>query len=108
MEQKCAAQNMLVIVYPSLCINTTTGQKLIKPGLRNRNISLKKIISCLKLYLGYERWVHESHTINEVHNAHNLVEKLIEIIKACFPCDEENGKGWGCNLPKMHAFANMP
>ncbi len=61
-----------------LCVlNTAVGQKLIKPGLRSRNISLKKIISCLKLCLGYMRWVHESHTINEVHNVHNLVGKLI-------------------------------
>jgi hypothetical protein len=83
-----------------LCVlNTATGQKLIETGLRSRNISLKKIISCLKLYLGYERWVHETHTINEVNNAHNLVGKLIENIKACFLCDEEYGKGW--------AFASM-
>jgi hypothetical protein len=51
--------------------------------------------------------VHESHTINEVHNTQNLVGKLIENIKASFPRDEENEKGWGWNLPKMHAFANM-
>jgi hypothetical protein len=77
-----------------LCVlNTAAGQKLFKPGLRSRNISLKKIISCLKLYLGYERWVHESHTINGVHNGHNLVGKLIENIKACIQRDEENGKG---------------
>ncbi len=49
--------------------------------------------------------MHESHTINEVHNAHNLVGKLIENIKDCVPRDEENGKGWGWNFPKMHAFA---
>jgi hypothetical protein len=36
------------------------------------------------------------------------VGKLIENIKDCFPRDEENGNGWGWNLPKMHAFANMP
>jgi hypothetical protein len=36
------------------------------------------------------------------------VGKLIENIMTCFLQDEENGKGWGWNLPKMHAFANMP
>jgi hypothetical protein len=35
------------------------------------------------------------------------VRKLIENIKDCFPHDEENGIGWGWNLPKMHTFANM-
>jgi hypothetical protein len=29
---------------------------------------------------------------------------LIDLIKECFPRD----KGWGWNLPKMHAFAKMP
>ncbi len=96
-------------MFIRLCVlNTARGQKLIKPELRSRNISLKKIISCLNLYLGYDYWVHESHTINEVYNAHNLLEKLIKNIKVCFPRDEENGKGWGWNLPKLHAFANMP
>jgi hypothetical protein len=91
-----------------LCIlNTAAGQKLIKPGLSSRNISLTDIISCLKLYLGYEQWVHQSHTINEVHNTHNLVGKLIENIRDCVPHDEESGKGLGWKLPKMHAFANM-
>jgi hypothetical protein len=91
-----------------LLLNTAVGQKLIKPGLRSRNISLKKIISRFKLYLGYEHRVHESRTINEVCNAQNLVGKLIENIKACFPQEEENGKGLGWNLPKMHTFASMP
>jgi hypothetical protein len=92
-----------------LCVfNTAAGQKLIEPGLKSINMSLKKTISCHKLYLGYELWVPELHTINEVHNAHNLVGNLIENIKACFPRDGESGKGWGWNLPKMHAFANMP
>jgi hypothetical protein len=29
---------------------------------------------------------------------------FINLIKECFPKD----KGWGWNLPKMHAFAKMP
>jgi hypothetical protein len=33
---------------------------------------------------------------------------LIENIKDCFPHDEENGNGWGWDLPKIHAFDNMP
>jgi hypothetical protein len=88
-------------------LGTVTPNLLIKPGLTVRNISLKRTISCLKLYLGCERWVHESHTINEVHNACSLVGKLMQNIKDCFPRDEESGKGWGWNIPKMHAFANM-
>jgi hypothetical protein len=27
---------------------------------------------------------------------------IIYILKDCFPRDEETGKGWGWNLPKMH------
>jgi hypothetical protein len=96
------------LFYPFLNIKYSPGPEINQAGLTDRNVSLKKIIYCLKLYLGFEHWVHKSHTINEVSNAHNLVGKLIETIKDCFPCDDERGKGWGWTLPKMHAFANMP
>ena len=103
----CDSESVSNCVILLCVLKTAAGQKFIKPGLRSRNISLKKIISRFKLYLGYEHRVHESRTINEVCNAQNLVGKLIENIKVCVPGDDENGNGRGWNLPTMHTFANL-
>ncbi len=53
----------------------------------------------LGIWITYNQWDH---------NDQSPVGKLIQNIKDCVPHDEESGKGWGWNFPKMHTFANMP
>jgi hypothetical protein len=72
--------------------------------MRERRISLRKFIYCLKLYLSFERWVNESHPHSQINRSRKLLGELITLIKECFPRTE----GWGWNLPKMHPFAKMP
>jgi hypothetical protein len=72
--------------------------------MREREISLQKFIYCLKLYLSFKRWVNESYPRFQINWSRKLLGDLITMIKECFP----RIKGWGWNLPKMHAFAKMP
>jgi hypothetical protein len=72
--------------------------------MKGRNVSLKRFKYCLKLYLSFLSWVNESHPQLQVCCSSKLLGVLINMIKDCFP---RNG-GWGWNLPKMHAFAEMP
>ena len=65
---------------------------------------MKRFINCLKLYLAYERWVTEPHSRAQVRRSYKVLGELIEMIKQCFPREE----GWGWNLSKMHALAEMP
>ncbi len=69
-----------------------------------KRISLRKFTNCLKLNLGFERWVNESHTRSQLRKSRKLLGELITMIQECFPRTD----GWGWNLPKMHAFAKMP
>ncbi len=48
--------------------------------------------------------MNESHPRSQINRSRKLLGELITLIKECFPRTE----GWGWNLPKMHAFANMP
>jgi len=87
-----------------LCaIYTKQGSTLLAPGLARKTIRLKDIRNCIKLYLAFEQWVNESHSIQEVIDGRGLLAHLIRLIKRCFPKDW----GWGWNLPKMHSLARM-
>ena len=85
-----------------LCaMHTQLGKSLLAKETRERRISLRKFIYCLKLYLSFERWVNESHPRTQINQSRKLLGELITLIKECFP----RTKGWGWNLLKMHAFA---
>ena len=88
-----------------LCVmHTQLGQSLLAKEMGAKRISLRKFTNCLKLYLGFERWVNESHTRSQIRKSRKLLGDLITMIQECFPRTD----GWGWNLPKMHAFAKMP
>ena len=85
-----------------LCVmHTQLGQNLLAKEMGAKRISLQKFTNCLKLYLGFERWVNESHTRTQIRKSRKLLGDLITMIQECFPRTD----GWGWNLPKMHAFA---
>ncbi len=88
-----------------LCVmHTQLGQSLLAKEMGAKRISLRKFTNCLKLYLGFERWVNESHTRSQLRKSRKLLGELITMIQECFPRTD----GWCWNLPKMHAFAKMP
>ena len=85
-----------------LCvIHTTGGINIMKPGWQANNITQKEFQNCMKLQLGFQKWIHEFNDKPEVDNAYPLVAELITMIKHCFPRKE--GNGW--KIPKMHALA---
>ncbi len=82
----------------------TIGKNLLAKEMGERGISWQKFTNCLKLYLAFERWLTESHPRSQRCKSITLLGDLITMIIECFPRD----KGWGWNLPKMHAYAKMP
>ncbi len=88
-----------------LCVmHTHLGKVLMSNKMKQRKIPMKRFIKCLKFYLAYERWVTEPHSRAQVHHSYKVLNELIKMIKQCFPREV----GWGWNLPKMPAFAEMP
>ncbi len=75
-----------------LCVmHTHLGKELMSIEMKQRKISLKRFIACLKLYLAYERWVTEPHSRAQVRCSYKVLGKLIEMIKQCFPREVD----WG-------------
>jgi len=80
-----------------LCIcHTVTIDEVLCVRLRDRGVSMSKMMSTLKLYLGMEEWFHEENTKEEVKASRPLIAKTIDGVKESFP---RSGNGW--NLP-MH------
>ncbi len=64
-----------------LCaIHSQLGQSLLANEMRERRISLQKIIYCLKLYLSFEHWVNESHPRSQINRSCKLLDDLIQVI----------------------------
>ena len=56
-----------------LCIfHTTRGIEIMKPGLKSHNISQRQMKNCIKLQLGFQKWIHDFNDKDEVDNAHPL------------------------------------
>jgi hypothetical protein len=50
-----------------LCVmHSQLGQRLLAKEMGAKRISLRKFTNCLKLHLGFERWVNESHTRSQI------------------------------------------
>ena len=73
----------------------------MKPGWQANDITQKEFKNCMKLQLGFQKWIHEFNDKHEVDNAYPMVAQLITMIKHCFPRKE--GNEW--KIPKMHALA---
>ena len=87
-----------------LCVShTTAGIELLKPGWDDHNITQTQFKNCIKLQLGFQKWIHEFNDKVEVDNADHLLAEMIEMIKHCFPRKE----GYGWKITKMHALATV-
>lgn len=58
---------------------------------------------CIKLLLGFEKWVKNSNPIVDFTRAVGMLKVLIESIQSCFPRDDT----YGWHIPKMHVFSKM-
>jgi hypothetical protein len=59
-----------------LCVmHTHSGQKLMWKEMKDRTISLKKIKSCLKLYLSFKCWVNEPHPRSQVKQSSEALDR---------------------------------
>ena len=91
-------------MFMLLCvIHTKDGHGIFHEGLGAEGISLTAFKDCMKLQLSFEKWFDDSNSIIDMCGASNLLSKLIESIKKCFP--RIDGNSW--NISKMHSLAKM-
>lgn len=92
--------NMLIF----LCVTyTNSGMGLLRKGLRDEGISQHDFQRCIKLQLGFQKWVHEHNSIVEVKKAKPLLVEFMDLLKKCFP--REEGNKW--KVSKYHSLACM-
>lgn len=92
--------NMFIL----LCVmHTEHGKELFLEGCQVSGVTLHQIRECLKLQLGFEKWVNDSNPIQDMDRATTLLADLITHIKTAFP--RTSGNGW--SLPKIHSLSKM-
>ena len=91
-------------MYLLLCaLHTDDGKEIFADGCRESRVSFEQLRQCIKLQLGFEQWVNDSNTKEDVTRATVVVADLITRIKTCFP--RSSGNEW-C-IPKMHSLSKM-
>ena len=101
---KMSASERVGNMFLLLCaLHTNKGKGIFADGCKNSGVSLRQIQDCIKLQLGFEKWVNDSNTVAEVERAPILVAELIRRIKISFP--RAGGNQW-C-IPKMHSLSKM-
>ena len=85
-----------------LCL-TETGAEILFPYLRELDIMPDEFIECIKLYLSMEEWFHTNNEMDEVDNATEMVEFVMDLITTSFP--RVTGKGY--DIEKFHGLAKM-
>jgi len=101
---KMSASERVGNMFVLLCaMHTDVGKELFSEGCQLSGISLQQLKGCLKLQLGFEKWVNDSNTTQDVDRATPRLAELITCIKTSFP--RQDGNGW--SLPKMHSLSKM-
>ena len=101
---KMSATERVGNLFVLLCMMyTTSGKKILHRGMVKNHIGLNEFCDCIKLQLGFEQWVNNSNTREQVLCADTSLALLIASIQHCFPRDD--GNGW--NIPKIHSYAKM-
>jgi hypothetical protein len=101
---KMSASKRVGNMFILLCaIHTHAGAELFCSGCTVCDVSLDDMKRCLKLQLGFEVWVNQSNSIDDVKKASLIVAQLIMLIKRAFP--RQSGNGW-C-IPNLNSLAKM-
>ena len=90
---------LLLMTYTSL------GEIIMKTGIKNENVSYRKLQECIKLQLAWEKWTHKDQSMNEVDYAlPGVTEYMLDLVKRCFPRPEHQGY----KLNKFHEMCLIP
>jgi hypothetical protein len=101
---KMSASERVGNMFLLLCaLHTEQGKEIFADGCKQSRVSLDHMRQCIKLQLGFEKWVNDSNTKEEVARATLLVADLITCIKTSFP--RAGGNLW-C-IPQMHSLSKM-
>ena len=101
---KMSASERVGNIFLLLCaMHTDHGKEIFSDGCGESRISLEQMRQCIKLQLGFEKWVNDSNSKEEVSHATVLLAELITSITTCFP--RSSGNKW-C-IPKMHSLSKM-
>jgi hypothetical protein len=101
---KMSASERVGNMFILLCaMHTKHGEQLFVDGCNASGISLQNLRDCITLQLGFEKWVNDTNTVQDVENAAPVLADLIRSIQTFFP--RNTGNGW-C-IPKIHSLAKM-
>jgi len=101
---KMSASERVGNFFLVLCaLHTDVGKEIFSEGCNASGITLQQMKECIKLQLGFEKWVNDSNLIAEVESATSLVAELISRIQSSFP--RSGGNQW-C-IPKIHSLSKM-
>jgi hypothetical protein len=96
---KMSASKRVGNIFVLLCaMYTDKGKGLFVEGCQASGITMQQLKDCLKLQLGFEKWVNDSNSIHDIDRATPLLADLITCISTSFP--QKEGNGW--TIPKMH------
>ena len=102
---KMTASERIGNVFILLCATfTKDGIDMFSAGLSEGGLTVRQFQDCLKLELGFMKWINNSNDISTLPGATVLLGTLIESIKTCFPRRQAKN-GW--KIPKMHSLAKM-
>ena len=101
---KMSASERVGNIFLLLCaLHTEQCKEIFTDGCNESRVSLEQMKQCIKLQLGFEKWVNDSNSNEDVARATVLVADLITRIKTSFP--RSSGNQW-C-IPKMHSLSKM-
>lgn len=101
---KMSASERVGNMFLLLCaLHTEQGKEIFADGCSVSRVSLEQMKKCIKLQLGFEKWVNDSNSKEDVALATPVLADLITRIKTSFP--RSCGNQW-C-IPKMHSLSKM-
>ena len=93
-DTRCQSEENKGNLFLLLCLaSTTMGGGKLQLALRYDDLTWKKWLYFLKLYLSMEHWFHDSNPKEEVNCARPLIGKVLRWLKVLFPRD-----GTGMNI----------
>ena len=83
---KMSASERVGNMFILLCaMHTDDGKEIFTEGCNESRISFSNLKYCIKLQLGFEKWVNESNTSQDIEQATHLLSELLRLIQTSFP-----------------------
>ena len=102
---KCQSSERKGNLFRFMCIaHTTIGRNVLQKSLNIYDVSWKKFILFLKMYMAMEEWFHDCNEKEEVQKSRGEISKVLTMLQRFFPRDIKTN---GYNIPKLHGMTKM-